>query len=62
MFTRYAYEKNRKGDGYTVWTIGLSGSKGDPVGNARCKRSAQALVNRLYAKLSDKPSTVAGLI
>lgn len=44
----YAYQKER--DGYSIWTIGISGSRQDWVADARSKREAQRKVDKLYAR------------
>jgi hypothetical protein len=42
----YAYQKERQG--WSVWTVNLSGDKRDWVADAANKRQAQAIVDRLY--------------
>lgn len=48
MTIRYAIWKEAKG--FSVWTIGLSGSKGDCCGYFTNKRSAQAYIRKQYAR------------
>jgi len=47
----YAFQK--EGDGYSIWTMGLSGSRQDFVDSARTKREAQRKVDKLYARDED---------
>jgi hypothetical protein len=60
----YGYQK--ESEGYSIWTIGLSGSRQDVVGYARSKRDAQRKVDKLYAQDENaerearKASTAAG--
>lgn len=43
----YGYQ--RETDGYSVWMLGLSGSRVECVAWSRTRREAQRIVDRLYA-------------
>lgn len=44
---QYGYQKER--EGYSIWTLGLSGSRQDVIGYARTARDAQRKINNLHA-------------
>ena len=45
---RYGYQ--RESTGYSVWALGLSGTRQDCIGWVRDRRAAERLINRLYRK------------
>jgi hypothetical protein len=55
--TRYTYQEEKTG--FSVWTVGLSGSKQDCLAFTKTHRQAQTMVDRLYNKYEEVDTETA---